>query len=65
MPGYAMASTAASLIGNKIGCANAAAAKFYYRSAMLVQLLVCIFECIALSAVMALFLNKVTESKEL
>jgi len=36
LPGIAMASTSASLIGSKIGCANVTAAKFYYRSAIIV-----------------------------
>ena len=65
MPGYAMASTSASLIGSKIGCANVTAAKFYFRSAFLVQLMVCIGECIGLSVFMGLFLNRLTESKDL
>lgn len=65
LPGIAMASTSASLIGSKIGCANVTAAKFYYRSAVIVQLLVSIGECVGLSVFMAVMLGKVTESKDL
>ena len=65
LPGYAMASTSASLVGSKIGCANITAAKFYYRSAILVQLIVCIAECIGLSVFMGIFLTKLTASKDL
>lgn len=65
LPGIAMASTSAATIGSKIGCANVTAAKFYYRSALIVQLLVCIFECIALSVFMGMFVTKLTESKDL
>lgn len=65
LPGIAMASTSASLIGSKIGCANATSAQFYYRSAFIVQLFLCIAECVALSVFMALFLAKLTESKDL
>ena len=65
LPGIALGSTSASLIGPKIGCANITAAKFYYRSAMIVQLLVCIGECIALGVWMTITLNKLTESKDL
>lgn len=65
LPGIALGSTSASLIGSKIGCANITAAKFYYRSAMIVQLLVCIGECIALGVWMSITLNKLTESKDL
>lgn len=64
-PGYAMATTSSSLIGSKIGCANVTAAKFYFRSAFLVQLMLCIAECIGLSVFMGLFLNRLTDSKVL
>jgi Na+-driven multidrug efflux pump len=65
LPGFAIGSTSASLIGSKIGCANVTAAKFYYRAAILVQLTICIVECIGLSAIMLVVIDKVTESKDL
>jgi|Dee2metaT_18_FD_contig_61_316475_length_1817_multi_7_in_0_out_0_2 Na+-driven multidrug efflux pump len=65
LPGIALASTSAALIGSKIGCANITAAKFYYRSAMIVQLLVCIGECVALSVFMNMTLDKLTDIKDL
>lgn len=65
LPGIAIASTSASLIGSKIGCANVTAAKFYYRSAFTVQLLTCIGECVALSIWMTMTLTRLTDNKDL
>lgn len=65
LPGISMASTSASLVGSKIGCANVTSAQFYFRSAFIVQLLVCIGECVALSVFMTMFLERLTESKDL
>lgn len=65
LPGISLGSTSASLIGLKIGCANITTAKFYWRSAFIVQILVSIAESILLSGIMILFFNRVTQSKEL
>ena len=64
-PSFAMGSIAASLIGSKIGCANVTAAKYYYRSAMIVQIIVAAVECTLLSAWMLILVDRVTDSKEL
>lgn len=60
LPGISLGSTSAALIGLKIGCANTTTAKFYWRSAFIVQILVSIGESIALSGIMILFFNRVT-----
>ena len=65
LPGIAMASTSASLVGSKIGCANVTSAQYYFRSAFIVQFILCIGECIVLSVYMTLTLEKITDSKEL
>ena len=64
-PSFGMGSIAASLIGSKIGCANVTAAKYYYRSAMIVQLMIAIGECTLLSAWMLILVDRVTDSKDL
>lgn len=63
LPGISMASTSAALVGSKIGCANVTSAQFYFRSAFIVQTLVCIGECVALSVFMTMFLERLTEDK--
>lgn len=46
--GYSLASTGATLCGQEIGCANVVAAKYYYRSVLIFQILISILECIGL-----------------
>ena len=40
--GYSLASTGATLVGQEIGSANVTAAKYYYRSVLIVQITISI-----------------------
>jgi Na+-driven multidrug efflux pump len=59
--GYSLASTSATLCGREIGAANVTAAKYYYRSVLIFQILISIFQCLALQLFMGMFLDQITK----
>lgn len=56
-----MASSGATLVGQEIGCANVTAAKYYYRSMLIVQILLTIAQCMGLQILMGFMLDTVTD----
>jgi len=59
--GISLASTGATLCGQEIGCANVTAAKYYYRSCLVMQITISIFQCLGLQVFLGFFLDKITE----
>jgi Na+-driven multidrug efflux pump len=59
--GYSLASAGATLVGQEVGCANITAAKYYYRSMLIVQILLTIALCMGLQILMGFFLDAVTD----
>lgn len=59
--GYSLGSSGATLVGQEIGSANVVAARYYYRSLLVVQILISIGQCMGLQILMGLFLDVVTD----
>lgn len=56
-----MASSASTLIGQEIGCANVTASKYYYRSVLVVHIIITIAQCMGLQILMGFALDIVTD----
>ena len=46
MPSFAIASVAASLVGNQVGCLRVKAARFYYWACLMIMWLVAVGICV-------------------
>lgn len=64
-PGFALAMVSSSLSGKEIGQANVTGAKYYYRSVLLVQITISIFQAIALQMYLAFAMDHITEDQNM
>lgn len=58
--GYSLQSTGATLCGQEIGKANVTSAKYYYRSVLIFQITISIFQALGLQIFMGMILDRIS-----